>query len=132
MGVERLRPDQIPDVYHFIEAGTKEGLLPRSLKEITEIADNFFVYRLEEADAIIGCVSLEVYSPRLAEIRSLYVVPAARGGKIASQLIQACIKEAVRRDVREIIAITERIDLFERAGFDNPLDKQRALFLKLK
>lgn len=129
--IERLSPQDVGDVYHFIKRGAKEGLLERPFKEIEELRENFFVYRLEESGILVGCASLEVYSPRLAEIRSVFVHKDARGFGIGTQLIQRCVDEAKAKGVREIIAITDKIPLFEKAGFNNPLDNQRAMFLNL-
>ena len=67
---------------------------------------------------IVGCAALVVYSRRMAELRSVAVAEGNRGKGIGSALIDACLKEAKRRKVREVLAVTGAKELFERHGFD--------------
>jgi amino-acid N-acetyltransferase len=76
--------------------------------------DEFFV---AEEDSLIGCCALEVYSQRLAEVRSLAVLEEHRGRGIASQLVAACMQEATDRGIYEVLAITGTPALFEKQGF---------------
>ena len=54
--------------------------------------EEFFV--AEEGGQIVGCCALEVYSKRLAEIRSLAVIKKHQGEGIGTALIEHCLQEA--------------------------------------
>ena len=77
-----------------------------------------------EGKKIIGCCALAVYSKRLAEIRSLAVDQEFQGKGIGSALIDACMKEAKRRKVYEVLSITGAKELFEKHGF-NTFNKEK-------
>lgn len=84
----------------------------------------------EKKSRIVGCCALEVYSKKLAEIRSLTVEPAASGKGIASALLDICLKEARCKRVYEVLVITNKDRLFRRRGFSQQLHDQKALFLR--
>lgn len=77
--------------------------------------EEFFV--AEEDGTLVACCALEVYSERLAEVRSLAVRSEHQGKGIGTALIDACLEEAKRRHVYEVITITGALGLFEKYGF---------------
>ncbi|HWP61712.1 MAG TPA: GNAT family N-acetyltransferase [Candidatus Paceibacterota bacterium] len=77
--------------------------------------EEFFV--AEDAGAVIACCALEVYSKRLAEVRSLVVAKEFQGKGIATALIERCIERAKELGVYEIITVTGAVSLFEKHGF---------------
>jgi N-acetylglutamate synthase-like GNAT family acetyltransferase len=83
--------------------------------------DAFFV--AEEFDPstgsgqVIGCCALEIYSKRLAEVRSLAVAQKHQGKGIASALVDACVGRAKERGVYEVLSITGTPAFFEKHGF---------------
>ncbi len=77
--------------------------------------DAFFV--ANENGEIVGCCALEVYSKRLAEIRSLAVAQELQGRGIGTALIKHCIEAAKDRGVYEVLTITGVDSLFVRHGF---------------
>jgi len=66
---------------------------------------------------IVGCCALEVYSQRLAEIRSLAVAKEFQGKGIAIALIGRCLEAAKAKGVYEVLTITSADSLFEKHGF---------------
>jgi pyrroline-5-carboxylate reductase len=66
---------------------------------------------------VIGCTSLRVHSPALAELASLAVAEGWHGRGIASRLVEAAVLRAHAGGARRIFAFTQRPHLFERAGF---------------
>lgn len=87
---------------------------------------DFFVAEAE--GKIIGCGALEIYSKKLAEVRSLVVLPEFQGQGIATKLIKLCLKRAKRRKIREVLTITGEPKLFERLGFRSFKKQKYALF----
>ena len=76
---------------------------------------------------VVGCCALEVYSQRLAEVRSLAVVKEFQRKGIATQLIERCLQEARAKNVFEVLAITGANALFEKHGFGTFKDEKYAL-----
>lgn len=84
-----VRPAAVQDVQPleefirpFVES---DRLLPRTTGELTSLIENGFVAELQ--GRIAGFAALEVYSPKLAEIRSLAVAPIHQGRGIGRRLV---------------------------------------------
>jgi len=93
-------------------------------------ADEFFV--AIEYGKVIACCALEVYSKRLAEVRSLAVLPEHQKKGIAKQLVELCLAEAEAQNIYEVLAITGANSLFERYGFGTFKNEKFALIKILK
>jgi amino-acid N-acetyltransferase len=76
---------------------------------------DFFV--AEKNGCIVGCCALEVYSKRMAEIRSLVVDERYWRQRIATNLIKECLKKAKKLRVFEVLSVTGSVLLFENQGF---------------
>ncbi len=110
-------------------AGIKEiiALFPEQLmQQHLPRAEEFFV--AEEGGRILGCCALEVYSQRLAEVRSLAVLPEHQGKGIATALVARCLAEAEALRVHEVLTITGATALFEKHGFGAFNKEKFALF----
>jgi N-acetylglutamate synthase-like GNAT family acetyltransferase len=82
---------------------------------------------------IAGFAALEVYSPKLAEIRSLAVDPNHQGHGVGKALVEACIHRAKALDVFEVMAVTSAEGFFQKCGFDFTLPgEKKALFLQTR
>ena len=90
---------------------------------------SFFV--AEHRGRIVGCCALQVYSRRLAEIRSLAVHPDFRGAGIAGRLVEECRKRGRERRVRQLLAVTSEPGFFERRGFTVHAGWKTAVFADL-
>ena len=98
-----------------------EKLLQEHLPEPEE-------FTIAEVDnQIVGCCALEIYSQRLAEIRSLAVSPEFQGQGIASKLIEASLQEAKEKQIYEVLTITGSSSLFEKQGFGTFNNEKYAL-----
>ena len=126
-----MTESELKQVYNLIKAGAKEGkLLPRSMRELRKVKNSFFL-SYYDGGKVYACASLEIYTKRLAEIRSLYVLPKYRGKGIGRALIDECITRAKKRHVKEIVAVTDKIELFREFGFTDDIKGQQCMFLKL-
>lgn len=103
-------------------------ILKRTRKDVRKVLRSFVV--AEVGGEVVGCVALEIYSKKLAEIRSLVVEPAYRKKGIATALIKRCIDMAGKKEIYEVLAITDRDGVFGRHGFSQQLHGQKALFLR--
>jgi amino-acid N-acetyltransferase len=123
----------IDRLIEFIRPFVEEGkLLPRTFDELEEWLPNCFVAE-DEAGNIVGCAALEIYSKKLAEIRSLAVSPLVQGMGIGRGLVQACIDLAREKGVFEVMAVTSSENFFMSCGFDFTLPgEKKALFMQTR
>lgn len=122
---------EIDDIYSLISLGATGGkILPRSKKEIERIIDSFYVSI--DNGRIVGCCALEIYNRKLAEIRSLVVLPSHQGRGIATKFVTKCIEKAKKKNIYEVLAITDRDGFFERLGFSKFINGQWPMFLKFE
>ena len=112
---EALLPDA-ERIHDLIGSYSTDGtLLPRTLAEICENVRDFIV--LEEAGQVIGCGALHLYGPHLAEIRSIAVVPSAKGLGAGAKLVRALMQEAERHRVSCVCLFTRIPQFFAHMGF---------------
>ncbi len=79
---------------------------------------------------IVGGVCLEIYSKKMAEIRSLAVDPKHLGAGIGAALVAKCIENAKKKKILEVMAISSQEKFFQKLGFDYTLPGERkALFV---
>ncbi len=115
-------------VDHFVRANR---LLPRTVDELQELIALGFVAVCDEQ--IVGFAALEVYSPKLAEIRSLAVKEDMQGRGIGRLLVQECVRLAESRNILEVMAVTSSEDFFVSCGFDFTLPgEKKALFIQTR
>lgn len=130
--IRRATRDDIDPLHAFLApfVAAKE-VLPRTSDELFYLIPTGFV--AVDGETIVGFATLEIYSHKLGEVRSLTVAPSVRGRGVASKLVQACIDLAHEKNVYEVMAVTAADDLFRGLGFDDALPGQkRALFLQTR
>lgn len=130
--IRRANPDDLEGITTCIEPFVEQGkLLARTSDELETFLPNCFV--AEVGGEIVGCAALEIYSPKLAEVRSLVVVPKMQGRGIGRSLVEACIERARSKHVLEVMAITSSEHFFKACGFDFTLPgEKKALFLQTR
>lgn len=131
--IRTATPEDIPAIEALIKPFVEEGsLLERTYDEFGDLLPNFFV-AVSEDGAIVGCAALEIYSRKLAEIRSLAVSRAVQGQGVGRKLVEACVERARERNVLEVMAITASDAFFQTCGFDYTLPSlKRAVFLQTR
>lgn len=124
--------DDIPEleqlVDHYVQANR---LLPRTTDELSDLIPFGFVAISD--GSVVGFAALEIYSAKLAEIRSLAVHDAYQGLGIGKGLVKKCVDLAVKRNVLEVMAITSTEAFFQACGFDFTLPgEKKALFMQTR
>ena len=103
-------------VHALIMANLDEGhLLPRTLANVTALADRFTV--VEHDGAIVACGELAPLSPAVAEVRSLVVHHGARGMGLGRVVIDELRRRARGTRFRTLCAFTHGPQFFVRLGF---------------
>jgi N-acetylglutamate synthase-like GNAT family acetyltransferase len=130
--IRSATPADLPAVAEFIEPFIDGGrLLPRTLDELEDLTERLFVAELD--GRMVGCAALEIYSKKLAEIRSLAVEPGLQGLGVGRRLVDACLQLARDRNILEVMAITSSEDFFKACGFDFTLPgEKKALFYQTR
>lgn len=128
--IRKARKSDLNKILRLLKYGATSGkVLTRSRPDILQSINNFFV--CVEDNRVIGCASLDVYSPKLAEIRSVVVDACYQRRGIGSLLVQACLIEAKKQGIFEVLAITDKDQFFKGLGFRKSIEEKRPMFLKL-
>jgi amino-acid N-acetyltransferase len=128
-----IRPAQPDDtakiaalIAPFVDAGR---LLPRTVEEVRDLVATGFVAVRNEA--VVGFAALEIYSKKLAEIRSLAVSEDQQRLGLGSRLVKACVDLAAARNILEVMVVTSSETFFRDCGFDFTLPgEKKALFIQ--
>jgi amino-acid N-acetyltransferase len=130
--VRRATIKDVAELSKFIEPFVQQGrLLRRTTMELEILVANCFVAVYQ--NKIVGCAALEIYSDKLAELRSLAVAPDVRGLGIGKRLVNACVQSAKDHNILEVMAITSSEEFFKACGFDFTLPgEKKALFIQTR
>ena len=105
-------------------------LFPHQLvQQNLPLIPSFFV--ASAGGKLVGCCALQIYSKRLAEVRSLAVRPDFQDHGVASTLVDHCTQRARDRGIKELFAVTSQTSFFGRLGFATFRREKTAMFLEL-
>ena len=130
--IRHATKDDVDALHRFIAPFVEQGrLLPRTQDELEDLTEDGFI---AEADGrIVGFAALEIYSKKLAELRSLAVASKYQGRGIGKALVRACVDLAQRKRVFEVMAVTSSDEFFKHCGFDFTLPgEKKAVFLQTR
>ncbi len=100
--------EDIVSIYKLIKYGAENAqVLYRPKMEIEKSIDSFWVWEVG-GGKIVACCALDIYSKKLAEIRSLVVASDFQRKGIGTKLIRKCVKKAKRQGIYEVLAVTDR------------------------
>ncbi len=130
--IREAHRDDIPQLEEFVEEFVQANrLLPRTTDELYDLVPFGFVALVNEQ--LVGFAALEIYSAKLAEVRSLAVRKNFQGLGIGRQLVQRCVELARTRNILEVMAITSADGFFRACGFDFTLPgEKKALFMQTR
>jgi amino-acid N-acetyltransferase len=75
-------------------------------------------FRVAEVEGrVVGCGALHVMWEDLAEIRTLAVLPQAKGTGVGSALLEALVGDARDLGVERLFCLTFEVDFFTHHGF---------------
>ncbi len=129
--IRKANSKDVKAIYSLLLEEVSNGkILKRSEREIKKVIKNFFIY--EDGGKVVGCCSLEIYSQKLAEIRSLVVSSEYRNKGIGSALVKECLSQAKRKGVYQVLSMTDKSELFKRFGFKTEVNEKHAMFLNFE
>ena len=124
--IRLARLEDIPELILMVSANT-DTLLPRTVESYSALLSTTYVAEVD--GTIAGSCVLEVYSPKIAEIRTVVVRDEFRGKGIGTALVKTAIDEAKRQQIYEIMVVTSNLPFFKSLDFGQCLNEKYALFL---
>ena len=125
--VRPARPEDRADILRLVKFFVDAGrLLPRCCEEIDHLIGCGFVAELK--GEIVGFGALDVYSQKLAEIRSLAVLLELHHQGIGRLIVDACVERARESGILEVMAISSSEDFFLSCGFAYTLPGEKKAF----
>ena len=114
--IREARVEDLDSICAIVAHWTGQGEhLPRSREDILECISEFAVAVHE--GHVVGCGSLWIYTPQLAEIRSLGVAPGATVRGIGRSLTRHLIDRAAELGIPKVFVLTRVPDFFAKCGF---------------
>jgi amino-acid N-acetyltransferase len=107
----------VPRIQEIINSHAELGrMLFKSYAQLYEDLRDFAVYVKD--GQVVGCTAMAILWADLAEVRSLAVDDAYRGQGIGRRLVEWCIEEARRLQIRKIMSLTYEQAFFAKLGFE--------------
>ena len=106
----------IASMQELVKGEVESGVI--LFRDENEMANTIRSYTLAKEDGkLVGFAALHIYSPLLAEVRSLIVKDGHRGKGIGGGIIKKLEEEAKNLGIAQILTLTYRREFFEKNGF---------------
>ncbi len=107
----------LPGLYELIKSFSDEKLmLPITLEELCHRAQGFRIL-LDDSGKVIASAHLDLFTPELAEIKSLAVAKEYQGKGLGKKLVEDCQQEAQEMGVKKIFVLTYQEEFFKKSGY---------------
>jgi argininosuccinate lyase/amino-acid N-acetyltransferase len=108
--------DDLDAIVYLVDYWAQHGEnLPRSREDIMKAILDFGVAVID--GKVVGCAALWIYTPDLAEIRSLGVHTEHQGRGIGQGLVRHFQQVAGHLHIDKLFVLTRAPDFFEKCGF---------------
>jgi amino-acid N-acetyltransferase len=115
--VRRAAERDVPAIGALMERYAALGnVLPRTADDIQRNLNEFYV--VEQQSRVVGCGALEIFTPELAEIRSLMIAEDHAGRGLGGRLVEYLVAEARDRGHKRLMALTYVPQFFHKFGFE--------------
>lgn len=92
-------------------------MLPRNEFELAEHVRDFMIAVNDEGE-LVGCGALHIYTPTVAEVRSLGVNPTLKTQGIGRRIVESLITEGEQLGLHSVFAFTYVPGFFHKLQFD--------------
>ncbi len=107
----------VPQMFELLTHYASMGnLLPRPRSDIVRRILEFRV--VAQADTILACGALEIFTEELGEVRSLVVSKGLQGKGYGKRLVKALVAEAHDLGLTRLMALTYKAEFFHKLGFE--------------
>lgn len=115
--IRKARMADVKAIHELIAEYARKGdMLPRALADIYENLRDYFVF-LGDGGELVGSAAIHIMWEDLAEVRSLAVREGQMRRRVGTQLVEACISEAIVLGIARVFALTYKPEFFEKLGF---------------
>lgn len=119
--VRAARLTDVPRIHEVINFHAELGkMLFKSYADLYENIRDYAVATGEvdgKPDEVIGCVALGIIWADMAEVRALAVDERARGRGVGTKLVEWCVEDARRMQIRKLMSLTYEERFFAKLGF---------------
>jgi amino-acid N-acetyltransferase len=116
---DMIRPatiHDVPRIQQIVNSHAEMGkMLFKSFAQLYESLRDFAVYEVD--GNVVGCTALSIIWADLAEVRSLAVDESFTGRGIGRRLVEWCVDESRRLQIRKLMSLTYERAFFEKLGF---------------
>ena len=118
MGVlRRARVTDVPAIHELVNAHASDGvMLPRARSKLYDFLRDFVAY--EEDGELVATGALHIVWESLGEIRSVAVKEPFRGRRIASEIVEHLLSEAILLGLERVLGLTVIPEFFKRFGVE--------------
>ncbi len=104
-------------INHYAE---RKEMLPKTYDELYQRTRDFrlLVDRSANEPQVLACSHLDIFTPTLAEVKSLAVRPEYQGQGYGKLMVEDCEEEARELGIERMFALTYQIDFFKRVGYE--------------
>lgn len=114
--VRSAAPADAPAICGIVNQWAERGAM--LFRRVEQVAQNIGEFVVAEDEArVVGCAALAIYTPELAEIRSVAVARDHTRSGTGSQLVQRLLDEAVILEIPRVFLYTIVPGFFTRLGF---------------
>src|SRR5213080_1273693 len=106
----------VPRIQEIVNSHAELGkMLFKSYAQLYESLRDFAVYEVD--GSVVGCTALSIIWADLVEVRSLAVDGSFTGRGIGRRLVEWCVDESRRLQIRKLMSLTYERAFFEKLGF---------------
>jgi amino-acid N-acetyltransferase len=118
--VRAARLTDIPRIHEIVNFHAELGKM--LFKSYAQLYEDVRDYAVAEAEVdgkldVVGCVALGIIWADMAEIRALAVDESTRGRGVGKKLVEWCVSDARRMQIRKLMALTYEQRFFDKLGF---------------
>ena len=114
--LRQSEPADAPQIYRLLKRYAEADLLVAV--PLMALYDNFSRFVVaHDGHGVCGCVSMQLYSRQLGEIKSLAVLEELQGLGIGKELVMVLLQEARQLGLTELFAVTGVPGFFAGLGF---------------
>jgi argininosuccinate lyase/amino-acid N-acetyltransferase len=114
--LRQARMDDLDDICRLVDHWAVKGEnLPRSREDIMKAILDFGVAVVD--GHVVGCAALWIYTPQLAEIRSLGIDETFQGRGIGQEIVGYFLDLAKDLHIPKVFVLTRAPKFFEKCGF---------------
>jgi amino-acid N-acetyltransferase len=116
MEFTRAKIGDIGVIQAMLQSGVEDGTILYRSRDT--IATNIRSYTLiRDSGRVVGSVALHIHTEELGEVRSLFIDSKYRNRGLAGELVNRAIEEGRELQLKNILTLTYRDNLFRRLGF---------------